>query len=211
MDSLILEILTGQQKSRAKLVNEDDLKSSKPSNFTATIKDITEVYAILPGEVLYVGYYEGMGTLSVLVSDKELVRYLNLTDIQVIPGQSFKKGTYLGIADKRYGLQFEYCSQWQGQSKMPVRLNNITYFKQNPIEVLEGLYVPEYHQHVTQGYVMPDDVVEMTDAQKAEFSSNMFATPAVYNEPADFKGITRIQDFPPEAILELTQGLTGGE
>lgn len=207
MDSLVLETLTGEQKSKAKLINEDNLKSSKPSSFTATIKDITKVHAIFPGRVLYIGYYEGMGTVTILVSDKEIVRYLNITNIQVPIGNIIKKNTYLGDADKKYGLQFEYCSEWQGASKMPVRLNNATYFKQNPIEIFEGLYVPEYVIVPEQGYVDPDTTSELTPEQKNEFGDYMFAIPKIDNSNPHNMPLLTMETMPESMFLETSNGV----
>lgn len=204
MDSLVLQILTGQSNSKAKLINEDDLKSDRPSNFTATIKDIDKVYALFPGQVLYVGYYEKMGTLTVQVADGEIIRYLNLTDIQLGLGETMNEGRYLGLADKQHGLQIEYCTQWQGESKMPVRVNTSTFFKQNPIAVLEGEYTPTYNKKPIQGYVQPDEIVELSKEQKNEFNNEaLFAVPEIT------KGVYQvydIQDIPPQGIDELTDG-----
>lgn len=203
MDSIILQTLTGSINTRAKLINEDNLNSEKPSSFTATFSGVDKVYSIFPGQVIYIGVYKDLGTLSVKVSDFEIVRYLNLTDIQVTPGETFNEGTYLGVANKQYGLQFEFCSTYQGDSKYPVRLNNETYFKQNPIAVLNGKYTPTYNKIVTEGYAEPDQVVELTEEQAGELSTEMFAKPDI---DTNVYQITNILDIPPEGMDELLSG-----
>lgn len=203
MDSYILKTLTGESDSKAYLANEDDLKSKKPENFIATIKNIDKVYSIYPGKILYIGVYKEMGTVSVQVSDFEVVRYLNLKNIQVINGSTISAGQYLGEASKQYGLQFEYCTQWQGESVFPVRLQNVTTFKQNPIDLLEGKYTPEYNPPVTEGYTDPRDVQELTQPEIDELSNNMFDKPEI--DPDVFQ-IFDLKDIPPGGIFELTNG-----
>lgn len=197
MDSTIAKALAG--KNKIVLANEKDLSSSKPSSFTASFLGVKEVYSLFPGEVLYVGIYKELGTLTILVSDFEIIRYLNISDIQVNKGDQVSTNRYLGVVNNKYGLQLEYCSQWQGSSVMPVRLNNRTFFKQNPLDILNGKYKPDYHKEIERGYTFPDTTKELTVAQQLEFSSDS----AIIDK--DAKQITS-EDEITKAIRDMLSG-----
>ena len=204
MDSIVIQTLTGDAKTKAKLLNEDNLNSEKPSNFTATFSDVNEVYSILPGRVLYIGVYKDMGTVSVMVSAYEMIRYLNIHDIKVINGESINERTHIGTAYKNTKFQLEYCSTWQGTSIYPVRLQNVTLFKQNPMPILNATYVPDYNRLVTQGYVEPDKVVELNEEQQAEFVDYPFTIPTIVEN--DKQQITSLANWTAEMAQELTNG-----
>lgn len=197
MDSTTLEILFGTDK--VQLTNEKDLVSKRPSTFIAYFKGADKVFNLFTGKVIYIGCYKGMSTLSVSVSDGEIMRYLNLHNIQVVTGDIINPKKFLGEADSKNGFQLEYCSQWQAESVMPVRINNRTFFKQNPMNILNGQYKPTYNKQIVRGYTLPDDTVELTDAQKREFSGSN----AVKIEQG-VKQITSISEFTPAMIEEFT-------
>ena len=199
MDSTILELLSGSKK--VKLTNESDLTSKKPSTFTASFSNIEKVYSILPGQVMYIGVYKDVGSLTILVSDYEIVRYLNVSQIQVQIGDTINSGRHIGIADKRYGLQFEYCSQWQGQSKMPVRLSNRTFFKQNPMDLLNGVYVPKYNKEIIRGYNLTTDIVELSKEQEIEFQEKDYVSLDIDKNAYQ---ITEVKNMTPSILDELS-------
>lgn len=201
MDSTTIKALAGNTK--AVLTNEKDLTSKKPSTFTASFSNIEKVYSLLPGKIIYIGIYKNTGTLAVAVSDYEIIRYLNIENIQVTSGETISKGRYLGTANKKYGLQFEYCSQWQGESVRPVRLENRTFFKQNPIDLLNGIYVPEYNKEIVRGYNLSDDVVKLTAEQDIEFSSNNGPVQEVVIDSSNYQ-ITSLSEITPEILAELS-------
>ena len=169
MDQTIKQTLTGN--TTCKLNNEKDLLSQNPQSYTATISGVNKVYSLFPGTVLFLGFYKGVGTLSVAVSNHEIVRYLNLTEIQEWSNSKVETGTYLGTANSRTGLQIEYCTQWKGESKYPVRINTDLYFKQNPIDILNGIYTPTNETDIRKGITRPNDIVTFTDDQKKEWES----------------------------------------
>lgn len=162
-----MKALTGL--TTCKLKNETDLKKTNPSSFTATISGVDKVYSLFPGTVLFLGYYKGMGTLTVAVSNHEIVRYLNLNQIQDWTFAELKKGDYIGTAYKQSGLQFEYATQWKGESPYPVRVKNNLFFKQNPIDILEGKYTPTREVDIQPGITLPRDKVEFTEDQLKEW------------------------------------------
>ena len=94
MNSSVLKTLTGI--NTCKLNNEEDLRKSDPKSFTATISGASKIYNLFPGTVLFLGFYKNMGTITIAVSNHEIVRYCNIKDIQVWNYTSIKKGQYLG-------------------------------------------------------------------------------------------------------------------
>ena len=169
MDSSILKTLSGA--TTGKLNNEKDLNSSDPQSFIATFSGITDVYNLFPGRVAYLGYYNNSGSVYVQVSNHELVRYLNLDTIEIYKGNYLVTGEKIGSVKAKRHLQFEYCTQWKGESIYPVRYNNKLYFKQNPIDLLNGLYVPQEEITIASGITRPNDTVEFTDDQSLEWRS----------------------------------------
>ena len=168
MDSEVMNVLSGG--SNFILRNEADLRSNKPKSYTATISGFTSVYNILPGEVLFLGSYEGTGTLYVGISRHEMVRYINLKTISVWKGQQLSKGQFIGTTYNR-PLQFEYCTVYRQDSPYPVRFNYLTYYKQNPIDVLDGIYWPYMEPTKHSGIVRPGTKVEFTEEEREEWYS----------------------------------------
>lgn len=167
MDSAILKTLTGS--TTAKLKNESDLKKTSPSTYTATFSGVKKVYNLYPGTVLFLGYYKGLGTITVQVSPYEILRYCNLTDIQVWFNTEIETDDFLGIADPHKGLQIEYCTSGPDTSRFPVRINETTYYKQNPIELLNGNWSPEEPTESTDYLSFPSDTITMTNEEISEW------------------------------------------
>ena len=187
MSSSILKSLSGTDKSI--LTNESDLRKSNPSSFTATISGVNKVYNLFPGTVLFLGFYKGMGTVTIAVSNHEIVRYLNLKDIKTWSFASVNKGELIGEAYSLSGLQFEYCTQWKGESKYPVRISNSIYFKQNPIDILDGKYTPVKEVDLVNGSIRVKDKVKFTQDQLLEWGPPNVDDSAVY-----VQGATIIQE-----------------
>lgn len=162
-----MKSLTGTTKCQLK--NEKELLSKRPSSYTATISGAKKVYALFPGTVLFLGFYKNMGTLVMSVSNHEIVRYLNMKNIQAWTLQEINEGDYLGEPFSNPGLQFEYCTQWKGSSVYPVRTNNKLYYKQNPIDILNGLYIPEKEITIEPGITRPDDIITFTEDELKEW------------------------------------------
>lgn len=168
MDSEVMNVLSGG--SNFILHNEADLRSNKPKSYTATISGFTSVYNILPGEVLFLGSYEGTGTLYIAVSKHEMIRYMNLKTFSVWKGQQVTTGQYIGTTYNK-PLQFEYCTVYRQNSPYPVRFDYRTYYKQNPIDILDGVYWPYREPVKHSGIVRPGTKVGFTEEEKEEWYS----------------------------------------
>lgn len=179
MGSTVLTTLSGG--SNCNLNNETDLRSASPTTYTATISGITNAYSIFPGKVLFLGFYKGTGTLYISISKHEMIRYMNLKTMEAWKGQDVEKGTLLGTVGKA-PLQFEYCTVYQQGSKYPVRFANRTYYKQNPIDLLDGLYWPYKEITLRSGIVRPNSTYQFTEQQKREWYSSEYYTPEYGDE-----------------------------
>lgn len=204
MSQSVLKALTGL--SNCKIENESTLRSSDPSTFTAVISGASKIYSLFRGTVNFIGSYEFTGTLNIAVSSHEIIRYLNLTNMQVWENMSISKGTYLGDVREKFYLQFEYCTQWKGDSKYPIRVDDRTYFKQNPIDILDGLYEPVDESNVLDGINRPNDTVDFTSEQGAEWGVNKINQITVDSSVFQVKlGMA----IPPSAIAMLSDN--GGQ
>lgn len=182
MNSSIKQALT--RATSCKLNNEDNLKKSNPSTFTATISGVTKVYNLFPGTVLFLGFYKKMGTVTVAISNHEIIRYCNLQDIQCWVNRPITKGQLVGTAFTASGLQFEYCTQWKGDSIYPVRINNNLYFKQNPLDILNGIYTPVKETNIQYTSLKVDDKVQFTSEQLLEWGPTSIDNSMTYIEGA---------------------------
>ena len=151
------------------LKNESNLSSKKPKDYTAILTGFTIVNNLFAGTVVYIGVYQGKGSVYVQVSSHEMIRYLNLQSIQVYKGTKLDKGAFLGTVSSKVGLGFEYCSQWKGDSIYPVRNDNKLYYKQNPIDILNGKYQPTAPISIQPGITLLKDKMEFTKAQLPEW------------------------------------------
>ena len=183
MDSEVMNILSGGSKYIFN--NEKDLRKEHPSNYTATISGISKVYNIIPGTVIFFGFFNNLGTLYVSISDYEVIRYMNLGSVTVRRSDELEKGAFLGEVAKNKSLLVEYCTEYQQGSPYPVRFNEWTYYKQNPIDILDGVYWPYQKGEVMNGVVRPNNTVEFTDQQKMEWFSSEYISPEWIGSPND--------------------------
>ena len=170
MDHSVIAALGG--RSDSKWLNESDMKGKNPTSYTALISNIINVYNLFPGSVLYFGTYQGSGTVNIAVSNHEILRYLYLSELAKWPGKELSVGDAIGTAGNKHNLGIEYCTQWRGDSKYPVRVLGRTYYKQNPKDILDGLYTPPKETDVEYGINRYNDKIELTDAQMAEWAVN---------------------------------------
>lgn len=168
MDSQVLNMLSGN--SKYKLDNEKDLRSNHPSSYTATISGFNNVFNILPGTVLFLGFYKGLGTVYLAVSKHEMIRYMNLKTIEVWKGQQLSTSELVGTTYTA-PLQFEYCTVYKDQSPYPIRFADRTYYKQNPIDILDGKYWPYKEIIHKSGIVRPGNSYLFDADQDAEWYS----------------------------------------
>ena len=169
MDQNVIQTLTGNTNSIIK--NEKDLKSKRPQSYTALISNVNKIYNLFPGSVLYYGVYKGTGTVNIAVSNHEVLRYLYLSEIANWPGADLQTGELIGTAGNQHTLGLEYCTQWRGESKYPVRILGRTYYKQNPKDILDGLYSPIKEMNIKYGINRPQDTTKLTEEQLAEWGN----------------------------------------
>lgn len=158
MNKEIVERLTG--KTTCTLKNEAELTGDKPTSFTALITGVSGVFNLYRGKVLFVGSYDGIYSVNILVNDHELLRYCYLGEVESLLAEDVvEAGRKLGKVAKNRTLGFEYCTQWQGNSNKTVRMCGRLFFKQNPLDILNNLYqVPE-----------PITIVEDTTPEALEY------------------------------------------
>lgn len=130
------------------------------------------VYNVAHGQIVYIGAENGRAFVNVKCNPSEVLRYGNLKELTCDKGYYADVGAQLGVADGE--VIFEYCTLWQGESNFPVRINNWTYYKQNPSDVLSGAYTVRKDGAQEHGYILNRDRVRFTtDAQKAVFGDNV--------------------------------------
>ncbi len=126
-------------------------------------------YSVAYGKVVYVGQeLDGTFTINIKCNDDEVLRYGNLTSLLVSSSNEVSAGTKLGNVARF--VHFEYATRWQGNSRMPVRVNQYLYFKQDPSDILEGKYMPK--RQPTLEYAPSRNITVVTydsDEQEYEF------------------------------------------
>lgn len=97
----------------------------------------SQVHSICPGKVISVSNWPpAKQSVSVMVNNNQIVRYANLSSVQVKEGQEVTFRTVIGTANKF--VRFEYCTVAQHSSKWPVRIKSLTVYKQDPTSLLTG-------------------------------------------------------------------------
>lgn len=135
------------------------------NNDTAQIQHSGRIYPVADGHVLFVGTTKGIYWVTIQHDSGECTRY-GLSTCNVAANDYVKSTSVIGTV-KKY-VYFEYCTEWQGESLLPVRIYKKTYYKQSPNDILNGLYS-------ISSYVYKDDnisggtIIKLTDAQKKEF------------------------------------------
>ena len=95
------------------------------------------IYNVCPGKVVAVGQEANKTySVSVLVNDKQMIRYTNLEYADVVSGQSVTFNTYIGRCKKF--VRLEYCTLDRHQSIWPVRIKDKLMYKQDPEGLLNG-------------------------------------------------------------------------
>lgn len=131
------------------------------------------VYSVAYGKVVYVGQEpDGTFTVNIKCNDDEVLRYGNLTSLFIRSSDEVKAGTKLGNAAKC--VHFEYATRWQGNSRMPVRVNQYLYFKQDPADIIEGKYLPSAQNAIEYAPTRNISVVTYdSDEQEYEFKGKV--------------------------------------
>lgn len=133
--------------------------------------DITceSVYAYRSGVVTQIGTsFDNRYSVVVQYTAKVSLRYDNLSSVFVTEGKVIRQGQYIGIA-KQF-VHFEYLTSEKGNSKWPVRVGKLTYFKQNPEQLFDGTVILNANDwsQITIADTAPRPVT-LTEPQKLEF------------------------------------------
>lgn len=167
MNSAVKETLSGGKT--CSLENEADLRSKKPSSYAASFTGFTTVFNLFLGEVLYLGTNNKLTTITVKVSPYEIIRYGNFVSTYVSLNSSIKRGTRLGIVDSNKGLKVQYCTKSPYTSSYPIRVNNVIYYQQNPMGILDGTYTPSQKTTYTE-WVECSPLYTFTEEQSTEWT-----------------------------------------
>lgn len=162
----MIDILTGTAGSV--IDNKDDISKILSARVLCD-----NVYNLFHGQIVYIGASNGRAVVNVKCNPSEVLRYGNLKELTCAKSYYAEKGAQLGVADGF--VIFEYCTLWKGNSVYPVRINNFTYYKQNPSDILNGLYEVRRDGAQEQGYVVNGArITSFTDEQKALFGDNIY-------------------------------------
>ena len=157
----MIGILTGSHNS--KIIEE--WRTSYPSCTGYKIA-ATEVHNIVKGTVGQVGQSGNTYVVTILCNPRECIRYGNITKTELKEGDTVAFGQLIGKCQK-YVL-FEYCSVAQSGSLWPVRINDKSFYKHNPKEILDGTYiVPE--ESLTSKRLYTPVTRTISDEQLSEF------------------------------------------
>ncbi len=128
-----------------------------------------EARCVAEGKVLFIGKIDRYYVVNIQCNASECIRYGHLTSINVKLNDIVKPGTLIGQADKF--VLFEYCTVAKGDSKYPVRIYTKTYYKQNPMKILESKYeiVTSLGVNVVKSL---GNTIKLNEAQKLEFGNN---------------------------------------
>ena len=130
-------------------------------------------YSVAYGKVVYIGQEpDGTFTVNIKNNDDEVLRYGNLTSLLVRSSGEVKAGTKLGNVAKY--VHFEYATRWQGNSRLPIRVNQYLYFKQDPTDIIEGKYLPGQQPALEYAPTRNISIVEYdSDEQEYEFKGKI--------------------------------------
>ena len=95
----------------------------------------SEVYSACFGVVIQVGHTTQY-TVTVQYDANSCVRYANLTDVDVSPGEPITTGRLIGHADEF--VRVEYATQSTEFTRWPVHIGTETYYKVDPESIVDG-------------------------------------------------------------------------
>lgn len=133
----------------------------------------TNVYSFCCGVVVKVGTEDSVyQDVSVQYNSTTLVRYKHLKSVAVEEGQPILPDVLIGVADKF--VHFEYCTTQKISSVFAVRVDKITYYKQDPTPIVNSdTTLPmSVYALVENGNDTPDiDFKFSSKTQEEEFST----------------------------------------
>lgn len=133
---MLCELLNVNKVNASDVILKRWNSTSPPYHTSIEIK-ADKVYSVSSGKVVCIRN-EANNTLSVsiLVNKNQLVRYCNLTGVDLYLYSEVSVGDFIGTVNKY--VSFEYCTEQQGNSKWPVRFENYQFFKQDPSAIVDG-------------------------------------------------------------------------
>lgn len=134
--------------------------------------DINEVFSICYGSVVAVNFDLDGFVVTVQYDSEKCVRYCNLLSVYVTIGQAVKYGDKIGIY--RDYVHFEYAISTESDSSWAVRIGDLTYYKADPMPVLQNryLYLYDYREDEPEEDFsnLPDaELNKITNAVLSEF------------------------------------------
>lgn len=122
-----LDIITNNQ-------NPEILNNWKMTPPYHTSIDIVgdKIYSITSGRVIQITHSDNIYWINIQLSKEELIRFGNIIDPKVYVNSTVAVKDFIGIAYKF--VKFEYCNL--EISKFPVRVLDLTYYKQDPFLIL---------------------------------------------------------------------------
>lgn len=160
----MISTLTGN--SNSVIENKNEVSRIKSARLLCE-----NVYNVAHGQIVFIGTQDGRAFVNVKCNPSEVLRYGNLKELTCEKSYFANIGAQLGVADDY--VIFEYCTLWKGQSNFPVRINNWTYYKQDPTDILEGRYTVRRDGAQEVGFVNNRDRIRFTEDQKKLFGENI--------------------------------------
>ena len=134
----------------------------------------TQVYSVCEGVVIEIGNnIEGI-TVSVQYNVNICVRYCCLQNTELTLGQGIHMGDLVGTTEDF--VRFEYAITDKLESLWPVRINILQYYKQDPINIVEGTTILQNGGRSSVTLVMGETFqnVPLTGTMVTEFSGGRY-------------------------------------
>lgn len=136
----ILSVLLGESVKESRDVIKERWNDSSSPFTSGLVIYGHHCYNICPGKIIACGKQSDGYAVSVLVNDTQLVRYTRLHTCDVENGQTLSVNDYIGSSKTSFML--EYCTSTE--SRWPVRICNLTFYKHNPEDIITDKLRVEY-------------------------------------------------------------------
>ena len=121
-------------------------KSLESQSHTGIDVSGTNVYSLCYGVVIAVEHDNDGQSVTVQYNDDICVRYCHLSYVKVNVGEAIQYEDEIGTCN-RY-VHFEYCTSSMSESDWAVRVDDLTFYKCNPLPVLldREAYISDYRE-----------------------------------------------------------------
>lgn len=111
--------------------------------------DSRKAYTLFPGVITYIGVANGRYVVSVQTNQDEVIRYGNISTLasKICASYRIDEGKLIGSSNGN--IVIEYCTTWSSGNNYSVHINGRTYYKQNPVDIIEDVYDVESFNKVT--------------------------------------------------------------